>query len=154
LREICIDHKDPEHVTYRTECDGEPTRFEILVKKRGRPINWTSHRCKPAYSGRQSIKPKVLNDLKWYVEKNIIPAAHLDFYNSLFETDPVAEEVMVEDGDDEDDIPQEVHVENIAEILVERENEEEADDPMEVEQENLLVIPDNNDDDASTDSEH
>lgn len=105
LRRITIDSCDPTYVSYQTECEGPITRYAVLSKKSGRPINWVTYKLDKAYAGKLALKPKVLKDLKWYVDKDLIPEAHLEFYHHLFE-DPTVE--TVEDEEDEDDVPQEI----------------------------------------------
>lgn len=155
LREICFDHEQPGFISYRKECDGQVTKFEILAKRRGRPINWVTYEWKKAYSDQLTVKPKVLGDLKWYVKKGLIPEAHLNFYNSLFEPvaapAPSAAAEEITDSDEEDDTPQEVVRNDVEDLLVEHsddEEEEEVDNPDALENGDQEI-----DDDASTDSD-
>ncbi|KAK3907355.1 NAD kinase, partial [Frankliniella fusca] len=121
IREIIIDSLNPELVSYKLQFKNESTTAIILQQKRGRPVNWSTLQLRPAYTGPLPLKLKLVNDLKWYVKKDLIPAPFLPFYNKL------TTENVSQSTDDEDDVPQEI--ENHPQIF---ENDEEDPDDFDL----------------------
>ena len=83
LKELYLDSKSPGKATYRTEYDGETHTFTVLPKTVGRPINWKNFQLPLAYAEVIPLKPKLYEDLMWYVTKGHVPTAYHHFYNSL-----------------------------------------------------------------------
>ncbi|KAK3908801.1 Mitogen-activated protein kinase kinase kinase kinase 1 [Frankliniella fusca] len=108
LRRLTVDSNEPSNIFYQTECDGMVTKHSILIKKAGRPINWATIKLDKAYSGKLPLKPKVVTDLKWYVEKGFIPEAHPDFYRYVTEDEAGDNSVELNESEEEDDVPQEI----------------------------------------------
>lgn len=106
IREIIFDVDfPPGSVSFRKDLETESTVVCVLKKKPGRPVQWATFQPpKPAYREKRPLKPKLVKDLKWFLEKKYIPAEYEDRFRALFEyeTDERLE------GEEEDDTPQEV----------------------------------------------
>ncbi|KAE8741825.1 hypothetical protein FOCC_FOCC012634 [Frankliniella occidentalis] len=120
IREITIDSLNPDVATYKLEFGDACTSKEILQKKRGRPVNWSTLQLHPAYKEPLPLKPKLVKDLKWYVQKDLIPTAFIPYYNKL------TSQTVSEDDDEEDDVPQEI--EQQRELLEEDEEEDDEEE--------------------------
>jgi hypothetical protein len=83
LKELIVDCANPGFVTYRTKLDGPGTTVGVLAKKSGRPLVLKNYRLKPAYCARLPLRAKLLQDLRWYVEKGHIPDSAKPAYESL-----------------------------------------------------------------------
>lgn len=153
IREIVFDCSSTGSIAFKCQLENESTIVNILNKRPGRPINWsTLGEPKPLYSRRRPLKPKLLKDLRWFVSKNYIPMAYVDCFKALLAQPE--EEDELEDDNAEDDIPQEITpADNALAALYEQ--DESNMDPV-AEDENMGQNNDkpiNEDDDASTDSD-
>ena len=156
VREISVEGPTAGIVKYKKEWDGPPIQVSLLPKKPGRPINWVTHKLKPAYSGKLALKPKVVNDLKWYMKKDFIPNAHLDYYIQLTQP-PAPEAEQAEDGY-EDEEPQEIDPNPAIppiEILLEKSAEASLEEQVEqeIQDDPLQELDGMEEDGASIDSE-
>lgn len=142
--EVVLDPASPGKVFYRVNFDDAPTEVDILKPRKGRPINWKTYTPPIAYVEKIPLKPKLVEDLKWYLKKNLIPADFSEFYERL-----VAE--PVDDEEEEDDMPMEVEGAPNGDVEIfdeDGDNSDIADDP----DENEESEDDSADDDKSVDS--
>lgn len=143
LREITFDSTNPGRIMYKLDFDGPEISVDILNKKTGRPVSWSTFKPPLAYSGKLSIKKKVINDLQWYLQKNLIPAPYREYYENLM--------ADVEGPlDDEGDVDTPVEI-NSGEDICDN-SEDEANEEINEDLEGNGII-DYDEEGASTDSE-
>lgn len=130
ITEITFDSAQPGRVTYRCDFDSPQTEVEVLCKRRGRPINWLTFNPPHAYSGKLPVKKKVLNDLEWYLKKNLIPSEYTDYYKKVIQE---CREPETDNGVEDEDVPQEANDGlNISDC-----SDDDIDEPDEVDNDNL-----------------
>ncbi|KAK3915284.1 Lon protease [Frankliniella fusca] len=101
VREISFDSTSPD-IKYKVNFGDESTTAKIYLPKKGRPVNWLTFKLSPAYSKPIPLERKLVDDLKWYVKKGLIPQNHLQYYNHLFSLS-VSNETAAQD------VPQEIN---------------------------------------------
>lgn len=131
LRSLTVDFNDPQNVSCQNECDGPVTKYSILKRKVGRPVNWATLKINKAYSGKLPLKAKLVEDLKWFIKKGFIPDAHLDFFRYVIEDPAVATITVDDEEDEEDDVPQEITPPPGGEIIWDEDSDDD-DEPQDV----------------------
>lgn len=103
VRELEFKHLSPGKVVYKRNFSDQGTVQTVFIKKAGRPFNFSTYKPKREYSAPIGLKPKLIKDLKKCLSKGLIPNDALDFYRKVTALDQLQEE-----GEEEDDVPQEV----------------------------------------------
>lgn len=105
LKEFSVDPQRAGYVTFRTKLPGEAKEVYVLRKKPGRPVVFSSLQLKPALTRKIPLPKNLLQDLQWYVKKDLIPESAIPFYESLpnwFGTENDNQENMSEHEEEED----------------------------------------------------
>ncbi|KAK3931453.1 putative dipeptidyl-aminopeptidase B [Frankliniella fusca] len=107
IHEITVDCETQGTVNYKKKLSDPPTTFEVLLKRPGRPIAWANYKPPQVYPGRLSLKPMLINDLKWMMKQKLIPDRALEFYQNV--TSPTfGTAISDEQPSNEGEFPQEV----------------------------------------------
>ncbi|KAK3911440.1 SCAR-like protein 1 [Frankliniella fusca] len=135
VHEILLDSAEPGKVFYKAKLIDPHTCFEVVVKKPGRPYNWVTFKAPHAYTGLIPLKPKLVKDLQYFVQRGLIPEDSLGYYERV--TSPTFGVAPAEDPPDEIDFPEEVrdnedvlnaflndehHVDDPEEVVTEKDN--------------------------------
>ncbi|KAK3931959.1 Anoctamin-5 [Frankliniella fusca] len=100
--EVKFDCSLPEFISYKLQFEAVSSTCRVIPQKKGRPVNWKTLKLDLAHSAPIPLKPKLVLDLKWFLKKDLIPAASAAFYNKILSY-PAAQE-----NNGENDIPEEI----------------------------------------------
>ncbi|KAK3932687.1 Ribosomal protein S12 methylthiotransferase [Frankliniella fusca] len=128
--EIVLDCEAPGKVCYKRNFDDPDTVFDVFLKKPGRPYNWLTFSPPRAYDRLLQLKPKLVEDLKYFLKHNLIPENSRAYYEHI--TSYGHGVTIAEAGcEDDNDLPEEI-TENDDELHAKLDQYEDADDPPEV----------------------
>ncbi|KAE8747073.1 hypothetical protein FOCC_FOCC006211 [Frankliniella occidentalis] len=111
FREVVVDGKDPGLIKYKTHFDRESVTKQIILPKRGRPVNWKTFPLHRKYPQLFPVPKKVLSGLQNLCKTGAIPAQHAEFYQNYLPSldqqgvqvvEPPASDVSDIESDEED----------------------------------------------------
>ncbi|KAE8738189.1 hypothetical protein FOCC_FOCC016335 [Frankliniella occidentalis] len=108
IHEITVDCKTQGKISYKKKLSDPQTEYEVLMIRPGRPIAWANYKPPRVYPGRLSLKPMLVNDLKWMTKQKLIPDRALEFYQNVTSPTFGTAVILDEEVSTDNEFPQEI----------------------------------------------